>query len=262
MSKPFDFIEKTVAVASSGITWLPYALGGVAAAGLASVPMMGVIKPSQSAPKKADNPKQELTSSESVQGDPLPIATPPPIENDSPILTPNPEDPTQELQSVDETLADLGLDFGPDDEGEEKKTKKRTLRGREVAASQVVEPKPVDSEGSEDEKETGFRLRRVKNGDTLFGIASESGTTPAELAKLNGIDPEKPIFVGQELKVPGEESQLVRNSEPLSSEKPVVASGAVNTSVRRPRTVTPEQKEVSANYLRQNGLHRPNRFSQ
>lgn len=256
MSKPFDFIEKTVAVAGSGITWLPYALGGVAAAGLASVPIMGLIEPKQPAAGKREKPKQEWANSETMQGEPLPIATPPPIENDAPILIPNPEDPTQELQSVDETLADLGLDFGPGNDDANKKPSMRWLRGREVAASKLIEPEPANLKESEGEDgKGGFRIRRVKKGETLFGIAAETGSTPAELAAMNQIDPERPIHVGQELKVPGsdEGAQLALNrsfpddteTEPLASERPVVATGAIETSIRRPRTVTPEQREVS-----------------
>lgn len=152
MSKPFDFIEKTVAVAGAGVSWLPLTLGGITAAGLASIPIMGVIKPSQSDTNHQEKPKREWASSEPLQGEPLPIATPPPIENDAPILTPNPEDPTQELQSVDETLADLGLEFGPGEERANKKPRKRGLRGREVAASHLVEPGPVNLKESQDEK--------------------------------------------------------------------------------------------------------------
>ena len=36
----------------------------------------------------------------------------------------------------------------------------------------------------------------VRPGDTLSGIAAESGTTVARLAKLNGISPSDPLAVG------------------------------------------------------------------
>lgn len=43
----------------------------------------------------------------------------------------------------------------------------------------------------------------VRPGDTLSGIAAESGTTVARLAKLNGISPSDPLAVGRRLRVPG-----------------------------------------------------------
>lgn len=49
-------------------------------------------------------------------------------------------------------------------------------------------------------KSTG--IYTVQSGDTLYGIAVEIGTTTAELAKLNNLEPPYSLSVGQELKLP------------------------------------------------------------
>ncbi len=46
------------------------------------------------------------------------------------------------------------------------------------------------------------RVHTVQKGQTLSGIAQANGVSTAELARLNGIDPKRPIRVGQKLKIP------------------------------------------------------------
>lgn len=41
----------------------------------------------------------------------------------------------------------------------------------------------------------------VQSGDTLNAIAQRYGTTVAELVRLNNLNPEAPIYVGQRIKV-------------------------------------------------------------
>jgi LysM repeat protein len=43
---------------------------------------------------------------------------------------------------------------------------------------------------------------KVREGDTLTAIASRRGTTVAHLARLNKLDPSKPILIGQRLRLP------------------------------------------------------------
>ncbi|HHW15751.1 MAG TPA: LysM peptidoglycan-binding domain-containing protein, partial [Firmicutes bacterium] len=43
----------------------------------------------------------------------------------------------------------------------------------------------------------------VQRGDTLYSLARRSGTTVAELCRLNGIGPDYLIRVGQRLRLPG-----------------------------------------------------------
>jgi peptidoglycan hydrolase-like protein with peptidoglycan-binding domain len=54
----------------------------------------------------------------------------------------------------------------------------------------------------------------VKVGDTLTAIAAGAGTTIAAVASLNGIDPAKPIVIGQRLKLPARAAAL----EPAQSD--------------------------------------------
>lgn len=53
-----------------------------------------------------------------------------------------------------------------------------------------------------------FQTYIVRPGDTLFRIAVRFGTTTAALAELNGITNRSLIFSGQELRIPGEETEL------------------------------------------------------
>lgn len=51
---------------------------------------------------------------------------------------------------------------------------------------------------------TGQRTYRVREGDTLAGIARQFGVSYEALCRANGIDPNNPRFyVGQELIIPG-----------------------------------------------------------
>jgi soluble lytic murein transglycosylase-like protein len=57
----------------------------------------------------------------------------------------------------------------------------------------------------------------VKVGDTLTAIARSAHTSVAALARLNHIDPSKPILIGQKLRVPAPASL-----EPSRSDVPVL----------------------------------------
>lgn len=52
------------------------------------------------------------------------------------------------------------------------------------------------------EKSTKYKSYIVKSGDTAFSIARANNSTPAELARLNGIADITKISIGQELKIP------------------------------------------------------------
>jgi LysM repeat protein len=49
---------------------------------------------------------------------------------------------------------------------------------------------------------TSTTTYRVKAGDTMIGIAAKFGTTPKEIAALNGITDPSSLKVGQVLKIP------------------------------------------------------------
>jgi LysM repeat protein len=50
--------------------------------------------------------------------------------------------------------------------------------------------------------EGGQRTHTVAEGDTLWSIALEYGTTVDEIARLNDLDPEGILTVGQQLRIP------------------------------------------------------------
>ena len=53
------------------------------------------------------------------------------------------------------------------------------------------------------ETEPASRGYLVRQGDTLWDIANRLGTSPAELAKANGMSPQRALRPGTTLKVPG-----------------------------------------------------------
>ena len=61
------------------------------------------------------------------------------------------------------------------------------------------------------------RFHVVRSGDTLTDIAVSAGTTVRALAALNGIDPNKPIVIGQKLRLP---SRTAASLAPASGEVP------------------------------------------
>ncbi len=51
---------------------------------------------------------------------------------------------------------------------------------------------------------TGGRVHVVQPGDTLWSLARRYGTTPADIARVNGVDPQGILHVGQTLRIPTE----------------------------------------------------------
>ncbi|MGH3049712.1 MAG: transglycosylase SLT domain-containing protein, partial [Gaiellaceae bacterium] len=64
----------------------------------------------------------------------------------------------------------------------------------------------------------------VEAGESLTLIAQRFGTTVAALAKLNGLDPGKPLLIGTKLRLPAAAPKLVRVSATVTSVSVVRAS--------------------------------------
>ena len=82
----------------------------------------------------------------------------------------------------------------------------------------------------------------MSKGDTLYGIARRTRTSPEEIIELNDIDKEATIFPGQKLKIPGAAPVNVNPVGSVSGKKPIVAD--TTTSYSGPRTIRPMNNDV------------------
>ena len=84
----------------------------------------------------------------------------------------------------------------------------------------------------------------VSSGENLTTIAKRHGSTPAAIAKLNGINEKQPIFPGQKLRVPrGSERKPSGNERKPSAGSGTRASSAAAAS---PTPTPPKKKEAIA----------------
>ncbi|HEY6961419.1 MAG TPA: peptidoglycan-binding protein [Gaiellaceae bacterium] len=91
---------------------------------------------------------------------------------------------------------------------------KRYQRRMHLAADAVVGPRTLTAIVHRDRVPVRTPVRPVtaihlvRSGDTLTAIAAAAGTTVRALAALNGIDPARPIVIGQRLKLPSRTASL------------------------------------------------------
>ncbi|MBC7980331.1 MAG: LysM peptidoglycan-binding domain-containing protein [Armatimonadetes bacterium] len=100
------------------------------------------------------------------------------------------------------------------------------IKQLELRISHLTESTSPSSEAATDTTESHpvAEIREsiyvVKSGDSIERIARNNDTTPAALAKLNGLNPNSMIHPGQKLKVTGTTAADAKASKPNSSTKP------------------------------------------
>ena len=89
----------------------------------------------------------------------------------------------------------------------------------------------------------------IKSGDTLTRIAKLTGTSVAELAKMNGIEDPDKIYVGDSLKVPDvaamqQQAQVKQLLQQLMPQQPVSPQQGLQQQLLnpQPRQPTPQQR--------------------
>jgi N-acetylmuramoyl-L-alanine amidase len=91
---------------------------------------------------------------------------------------------------------------------------------------------------------------RVRNGESLERIARRYGTTASALARLNGINPGDPLFIGRLLKIPGEASTA---SQPKIEPGQAPPEGGMSVSTQIQREPSPLSREKTFAYRVRNG---------
>lgn len=74
------------------------------------------------------------------------------------------------------------------------------------ALREKISNSSIDTKNAVSGLKAGDRYR-VKSGDTVYSIARRSGVSPKELADANGLDNLSQVKLGQELTIPGKQSQ-------------------------------------------------------
>ncbi|MGB9301615.1 MAG: LysM peptidoglycan-binding domain-containing protein [Anaerolineae bacterium] len=136
-------------------------------------------------------------------------ATPSPTA--PPVITPDVPEVTYHTVKPGETLWDIAKQYGV--------TMEALVAANELLDPDALEPgqRLVIPEGEDtsgeasatagptpsvQDEEGGQRTHTVAAGDTLWSIALEYGTTVDEIARLNDIDPEGILTLGQQLRIP------------------------------------------------------------
>jgi LysM repeat protein len=136
-------------------------------------------------------------------------ATPSPTA--PPVITPDVPKVTYHTVLPGETLWDIADQYGV--------TVDALVAANELLDPDALEPgqqlviPESESDGGQDstptepspdaqDDEGGERTHTVAAGDTLWSIALEYGTTVDEIARLNDLDPEGILTLGQELRIP------------------------------------------------------------
>jgi predicted Zn-dependent peptidase/LysM repeat protein len=84
-----------------------------------------------------------------------------------------------------------------------------------------------------------MRSHKVRSGDSLSVVAKIYGTTVAEIVRLNGLDRNKPIMIGQKLIIPPKQTKTEQGatpSKPKTAPSPAAKSGARAKSLPAPTT--------------------------
>jgi LysM repeat protein len=147
---------------------------------------------------------------------PTPTATAPavpatPLPTAPPVITPDVPQVTYHTVQPGETLWDIANQYGvtvdalvaanellnPDalEPGERLVIPQSEDTGGEASVTAGPTPGAQGDEG-------GQRTHTVAAGDTLWSIAVEYGTTVDEIARLNDLDPDAILTLGQELRIP------------------------------------------------------------
>ncbi|MDF1815841.1 MAG: LysM peptidoglycan-binding domain-containing protein [Verrucomicrobiales bacterium] len=277
MSEPFAFLDDEEENEEGGIAWLPLSLAAIALAGFLSIPLLGLFK----AESTTDNwnryaEGEELAVEIAAEDNSGPV-----VESLEPLLTPDPVDLTTDLTSVDETLASLGNNSSTT-ATEAEQVKKVIVNKVKTSDAITAKQSPAKKIVKELRKEEGIasvqtnsdsarRLPRVERpaqksiaaqateesrdlvvqpGDTLYSISRRTGSSPEEIARLNGTDPSKPIRVGQKLRIPGEDraqAQSPRNSNPKREISPVGSSSKIRRGWEYPASVEIKPRKASKN---------------
>lgn len=105
----------------------------------------------------------------------------------------------------------------------------------QVRTAQVRDPAP--------------RTHRVRNGETVSGIAARYGTSAATVARLNGLSKRNLIRVGQVLKLPGSQAGSSAPATSKSAKGTYVVRRGDSLSVIARRTGVPQQRLLALNDL-------------
>lgn len=109
-----------------------------------------------------------------------------------------------------------------------------TATGTTASAGAEASPAASQTSASAPRGSASTGSYLVQGGDTLSAVALASGTTIAQLAAANGLEPAAPLLAGTTLSLPGGSSSSA-STPPVSSATPV----AGNSPQPTPETVSP-----------------------
>jgi murein DD-endopeptidase MepM/ murein hydrolase activator NlpD len=123
----------------------------------------------------------------------------------------------------------------------------RVLRIPGVAQAKVPSSRYVaesDVSSNEDistpaKKLTAGGSHMVASGETLFSLGRKYGVSPYTIADLNGLPHDKPLSIGQSVRIPAGKGPTIAAKQPLADEQETIASNEEQPEViESPKTLT------------------------
>ncbi len=97
----------------------------------------------------------------------------------------------------------------------------------------------LEPAGTAQAQQTTTETYHVRAGDTLWSLARRHGTTPNQLARMNGISTEAILSIGQRLQVPVQTVEIVRPAPSVTNDPPATDdSPAATVAPRRAATLS------------------------
>jgi murein DD-endopeptidase MepM/ murein hydrolase activator NlpD len=87
----------------------------------------------------------------------------------------------------------------------------------------VAEP-DVAEETSAPAKRLTAGAHRVASGETLFSLGRKYGVSPYTIADLNGLPHDKPLSIGQSVRIPAAKGSVIAGKKPLVDESEAIAA--------------------------------------
>jgi murein DD-endopeptidase MepM/ murein hydrolase activator NlpD len=104
----------------------------------------------------------------------------------------------------------------------------------QAAEAEVEAPTPVKAKG----------VHTVENGETLYSLGRKYGVSPFAIAEANGLDRDKQLSLGQQVKIPG--GKIVKAKPVAEPEEQVVDAEPVKKVKRIAERVEPEDQVADA----------------
>lgn len=169
----------------------------------------------------SDDPEEAITPEETIEEEATEEAAEPTEEAAGEAV----EEPAEESA---EEMAEEGAEEATEEMAEES-----TEEAAQEAAAEETEEAAAEAEATEAEADTGERTHIVQPGENLYRIGLQYGVSWVVLQDYNNLPSPNVIYVGQELRIPGDAEDDDTTTPPQTGDTYVVQAGDTLYSIGR-----------------------------